>query len=86
MQPGPKQLLDWMRRRSFNQTEAAEYLDLHGAEVSMYLNGRRTPGLAMAVQIERRTGIPVEAWMLTAVDGSSGRGSEPVGIERSNKA
>lgn len=62
MQSGREQLTDWIARRGFNQTEAAEYLGLHKAEISYYVNGVRTPGLETAVLIERLSGIPVEAW------------------------
>lgn len=64
MQSGREQLADWIERRGFQQQEAAVYLGLHSTEVSMYLSGRRTPGLDTAIQIERRAGIPVEAWTL----------------------
>jgi len=63
MQSGPEQLRDWMRRRGFNQAEASRYL-VGGNQplLSNILNGHYKPGLAKAIQIERLTGIPVEAW------------------------
>lgn len=68
MQSGAEQLKDWMHRRRFLQREAADYLGFDETFVSQLVNGRRVPGLENAVVIERRTGIPVEAWMPTAVD------------------
>ena len=62
MQAGSEQLRDWMERRGFNQTETANYLSFDIPFVSQLVNGRRNPGLANAVLIERKTGIPVEAW------------------------
>lgn len=62
MQLGPEQLRDWMRRRGFKQSDAARYLEFDEPYVSVLLSGKRSPGLANAVRIERHTGIPVEAW------------------------
>jgi len=36
--------------------------------VSLYLNGRMNPGLKVALYLERKTGIPVEAWALSELD------------------
>jgi transcriptional regulator with XRE-family HTH domain len=68
MQSGPTQFRDWMRRRGFDQRDAAEYLGLHEAHLSMFLNGKRTPGLDNAIALERKTGIPVEAWTLSGLN------------------
>lgn len=51
-----------MRRRGFKQSDAARYLEFDEPYVSVLLSGKRSPGLANAVRIERHTGIPVEAW------------------------
>ena len=72
MQSGAEQLRDWMDRRGFNQTETAAYLGFDIPFVSQLVNGRRNPGLTNAVSIERKTGIPVEAWAI-AVDESEER-------------
>lgn len=62
MQSGPEQFRDWMRRRGFNQADAARYLEFEPPYINDLLTERRTPGLANAIRIERRAGIPVEAW------------------------
>lgn len=68
MQSGPEQLKDWMRRRGFNQADAARYLQFDEPYISVLLSGKRTPGLPNAIQLERFTGIPVEAWASTELD------------------
>jgi plasmid maintenance system antidote protein VapI len=70
MQSGPDQFRDWMRRRGFNQADASRYLEFEPPYVSDLLTERRTPGLTNAILIERRTGIPVEAWTSIEVDDS----------------
>jgi transcriptional regulator with XRE-family HTH domain len=62
MSSGPEQLRDWMERRSFNQTETALYLGFDVPYISQLLSRTRSPGLPRAIVIERKTGIPVEAW------------------------
>lgn len=59
---GPEQFKDWMRRRGFNQADAARYLQFDEPYISVLATGKRTPGLDNAVKLERLTGIPVEAW------------------------
>jgi transcriptional regulator with XRE-family HTH domain len=68
MQSGPEQLKDWMRRRGFTQADAARYLEVDEPYVSVLSSGKRTPGLANAIRLERLTGIPVEAWASNALD------------------
>lgn len=68
MNTGPEQLKDWMHRRRFMQREAADYLGYHETYISHLLNGARTPSLDNAVQIERMTGIPIEAWVTSELD------------------
>lgn len=75
---GPTQLRDWMRRRGFcysdapdanlKFTEAAEYLNLDPSVVTKLANGTRRAGLKIAVHLEGRTGIPVEAWLSVDTD------------------
>lgn len=74
MQSGPEQLKDWMRRRGFTQADAARYLQVDEPYVSVLVSGKRTPGLANAVKLERLTGIPVEAWASSEI----GEAVEPV--------
>lgn len=68
MQSGPEQLKEWMHRRQFLQREAAEHLGFDETYVSQILGRRRRPGLDNAIIIERRTGIPVEAWLSSQDD------------------
>lgn len=70
MQSGAEQIKDWMRRRGFTQADAARYLEFDVPYISVLASGKRTPGLANAIRIERRAGIPVEAWALSEVDES----------------
>lgn len=57
-----------MRRRGFNQADAARFLEFGFDQVCTLLSGKRSPGLPTAVHIERLTGIPVEAWVSSDVD------------------
>ena len=75
MKSGPEQFKDWMHRRRFLQRESAEYLGFDETFVSQLVNGRRSPGLDNAIIIERKTGIPVEAWM----SGDADKTVQPVG-------
>ena len=63
MKLGREQLKDWIHRRVFTQREAAAHLRCHETFLSQILSGVRQPGLDTAIQIERLTGIPVEAWL-----------------------
>jgi len=72
MKLGPEQLKDWMHRRRFLQREAADFLGFDETFVSQLVNGRRVPGLDNAIRIERKTGIPVEAWLSHEDDKSAG--------------
>jgi transcriptional regulator with XRE-family HTH domain len=75
MKSGPDQLRDWMGRRRFNQSEAAKYLGLTEPNLSIFVNAIRRPGLDNAINIERLTGIPVEAWASKNIDESDERPS-----------
>lgn len=57
-----------MRRRGFNQADAARFLEFGFDQISTLLSGKRSPGLQTAVHIERLTGISVEAWVPTELD------------------
>lgn len=67
---GQDQFRDWLRRRGFTQADASRYLAFDEPYISGLLNGKRTPGLANAIHLERLTGIPVEAWASNEVDES----------------
>lgn len=71
IEPGASQLRDWMKRRGFNtQAEVAGFLEIDQRFVSEFMHEKRRPGLQLALLIERKTGIPVEAWMATELDES----------------
>jgi len=81
MKLGPEQLKDWMHRRRFLQREAADFLGFDETFVSQLVNGRRVPGLDNAIRIERKTGIPVEAWLSHEDDKSEA--TVPAGTSKS---
>lgn len=56
-----------MARSRINQRAAARLFGCHYTHVSQILSGRRIPGLANAVAIERVTGVPAGAWVPTSV-------------------
>jgi transcriptional regulator with XRE-family HTH domain len=70
MKDGRLQLKDWIHRRVFTQREAAAHLGIDDTFLSQLVNGKRHPGLRNAIDIERLTGIPVEAWLSHNVDNS----------------
>ena len=65
---GPEQMRDWMRRRGFKQADAARYLEMDQGYLSRIVNGEQTPGLNLALKLERLTGIPVETWASIELD------------------
>lgn len=67
MQSARAQLADWIARRGMTQREAAVLLGLHYTYLSQIILGKRSPGLANAVQIQRVTGISAESWVATEV-------------------
>lgn len=64
---GAQRLAEYRDKHRYKQYELAELLGLDDAHVSQLLNGKRRPGLEIAVRIEERTGIPARAWLLTEV-------------------
>jgi len=48
-----------------DQREAARLFGVHHTHINQLISGRRRPGLALAVAIERVTGIHVGAWLPT---------------------
>jgi transcriptional regulator with XRE-family HTH domain len=65
---GPDAVRDWMERSGLNQRQAAVRMGIGHTALNHLLCARRRAGLAMALRIQRATGIPVEAWMSTPVD------------------
>ena len=88
MQSGREQLRDWIKRRGFQQQEAAEYLGrgFDASVISAILAGRRSPGLENALTLERLTGIPVEAWVPSLTDKSSATTPEDAANRQVGKA
>ena len=65
--PGPDALWDWMERRGLDQRETAQLLGIHFVSLNQILHGDRRPGLAIAMRIERHTGINPGVWLRTPV-------------------
>lgn len=67
MPSGPQQLAAWIKMRFTNprtaRKQAADYLDVDYFQLSHWLGGRRGIGMDNALDLERKTGIPVEAWV-----------------------
>jgi transcriptional regulator with XRE-family HTH domain len=63
MHSGPEQLKDWMRRRGFNQADAARYFGFDQPTMTRIVNGTYRPGLLTAIKIEELAGIPAKAWV-----------------------
>jgi transcriptional regulator with XRE-family HTH domain len=72
---GRRRLATWLERSRLNQRQAARLFGVHHTHVNQILKGRRVPGLANAVVIERVTGIPVGAWLPTTVGEPAARRS-----------
>lgn len=71
MQGGPDQFREWIGIRfGGSQKNAAAYLGWDETYVSQVVNGRRTPNLENVLYLEKRSGIPVEAWAASALDKS----------------
>lgn len=56
----------WRKRSGLTQFEAAKALDFTDSKVSPFELGFRRPNLAVAIHIEKVTGIPAEAWLKPA--------------------
>lgn len=59
-----------MSRREFNNQAASDYLGLDKSVVTKLASGLRKAGLKIALLLERKTGIPVEAWVSDDADES----------------
>ncbi len=58
-----QRLRDWMSGPPrVTQRALAERLRLHQTAVGRILAGNRRPGLTLAFEIEKLTGIPAKAW------------------------
>lgn len=90
MPSGAEQFKDWMDRRwplsSRKAREAAEYFGWDETFISHIIRGVRTPGLANAIQIERKSGIPVEAWVSSELDESDESVPAKSGKRRQDRA
>lgn len=75
-----------MRRRGFNQADAARYMEFEQPFISQLLSGVRSPGLANAIKIERFSGIPVEAWAASELADVAEPVAADAGKPRYNKA
>jgi transcriptional regulator with XRE-family HTH domain len=78
-----------MKRRGFNQRQTAEHFGWDETFISQLLADpprRRRPGLENAIRIERETGIPVEAWLPSALDESAETVGDGRGKRRQDKA
>lgn len=52
-----------MERRGFSvQADAARFIGIDLSTFCLLVNGKRKPGVDYALDIEKKTGIPVEAW------------------------
>lgn len=87
MEAGAKQLQEWMDRRwplsERKAREAAEHFGWDESFISQLLRGDRRPGLTNAIKIERKSGIPVEAWVSSELDEME---SVPAGNGRKRKS
>lgn len=79
-------MAQWLDRSKLNQREAAVLLGMHFTHLNQILSGRRTPGLATAVQIEQVTGIAVEAWLAPEVGALASTIADPDAISLLDKA
>ena len=66
-----------MDRRGLNQRESAKVLGVHYMSLNQMLKGHRKPGLANALLIEQRAGIPACLWVRTRVSQAKRRKSTP---------
>lgn len=59
----PDRFRDWMARAGLNQSEVARQLGVQQPQVSHLVMGTRSPSLALAVRIQKLTGIPAADWV-----------------------
>lgn len=71
---GREQLQAWIARARYPTNRlAADFLGLDETDLSKYLAGTKTPGLANAALIQERTGIPAVSWVDNQVGKSKPR-------------
>jgi transcriptional regulator with XRE-family HTH domain len=63
MHSGVEHLKDWMRRRGFNQADAARFFGIDQPTMTRIINGQYRPGLTTDVKIEELAGIPAKVWV-----------------------
>ena len=71
MNHGAALLIGWLKRTHTTQAELAREMGVHFTLVSQWTRGERRPGLAKAVILQSKTGIPVHAWAASPVDESA---------------
>lgn len=59
---GPQQLRAWRKRQKISQHRLAAQIGCAGQVICLYESGRTKPSLDRAIEIERITGIPCQAW------------------------
>lgn len=62
-QSGATLLTAWLSEEEMSIVELAGAVDCCKQTISALKNGTFPPGLALAVRIEKETGIPVAAWV-----------------------
>ena len=59
---GPSQLKSWRKRNKIPQHRLAAQIGCAGQAICDYETGRIRPSFDRAIEIERITGIPCQAW------------------------
>lgn len=62
------QVEEWLERSHRSRSWLANKLGVKRESLWRWLNGRRTPGIAYCVAIERLTGVPAESWVVEGGD------------------
>lgn len=73
MSNGPEKLVGWRKGKGITQQAAALLLRVSQAALSEYENGRKSPGVVVALRIADVTAneVPVEAWAELPVTGDA---------------
>lgn len=56
-------LRTWMDVHGVSQREGGPMFEVHYSYINALLSGRRRPGLAVAIRIEKLTGVPANGWL-----------------------
>jgi addiction module HigA family antidote len=60
----PGELLrDWLAEHELSQRDFGLLIPIHEGEISRLCNGKRDVGPALAIQLERETGVRAEVWL-----------------------